>query len=60
MSPSHSSETAASQTCTASPIGINPGADGILNALEELNPQPAEKTDEHSFNRQARALSERA
>ena len=43
-----------------SPIGINPGADGILNALEELNPQREEKTDEHSFNRQARALSERA
>ena len=43
-----------------SPIGVNPGADGILNALEELSPQPQEKRDEHPFNRQARALSERS
>jgi len=43
-----------------SPIGINPGADGILAALEELNREQGEKTNEHAFNRQARALSDRA
>lgn len=34
-----------------SPIGVNPGADGILNALEELNPQPEDKTHGHTLNR---------
>jgi peroxiredoxin len=34
-----------------SPIGINPGADGILSALEEINPEQEEKTNEHTFNR---------
>ncbi len=43
-----------------SPIGVNPGADGILNALEEINPQPEEKRIDHTFNRQARALGDRA
>ncbi|HEX4146576.1 MAG TPA: redoxin domain-containing protein [Pirellulales bacterium] len=40
-----------------SPIGINPGAEGILSALEELNPEQEEQSNEHAFNRQARAVS---
>jgi peroxiredoxin len=43
-----------------SPIGVNPGADGILGALEELNSQQENQSNEHSFNRQARALSDRS
>ncbi len=51
-----------------SPIGINPGADGILSALENLDSQAAgrdrgqnqEKEHEHRFHRQARAAGERA
>jgi peroxiredoxin len=37
-----------------SPIGVNPGADGILAALENLGHDREEKNDEHSLHGQAR------
>jgi peroxiredoxin len=37
-----------------SPIGVNPGADGILTALEGLGHDQEEKNDEHSLDGQAR------
>lgn len=43
-----------------SPIGINPGADGILEALEALSPEQENRSDEPAFDSKSHASGQRA
>ncbi|HEY2149017.1 MAG TPA: redoxin domain-containing protein, partial [Pirellulales bacterium] len=43
-----------------SPIGVNPGADGILAALESLGEKPEEKRNEPTSNTAVAAGNQRA
>jgi len=43
-----------------SPIGLNPGADGILEALEALIPPQENKTDDPAFDGKSHASGQRA
>jgi peroxiredoxin len=42
-----------------SPVGINPGADGILTALESLEPQKEHSTNDRTHSSQAQTAGER-
>ncbi len=43
-----------------SPVGVNPGADGILNALETLEPQKEDSGNDRTRGSQAHLAGERA